>query len=43
MAPKLNTEKIIYACVIALSLIALLLIACSPSYFLAGKVVYQGF
>ena len=43
MMPKLNLEHIVLALAIVLSLIALMLMACSPAEFTAGKVVYQGF
>ena len=43
MTPKFNLEQFIYAVVIILSLAVLLLLACSPTYFTAGKLVYKGF
>jgi len=41
--PKLSIEHIVLALVIVLSFIALILMACAPAEFTAGKVVYQGF
>ncbi|HSY18382.1 MAG TPA: hypothetical protein VK815_08615 [Candidatus Acidoferrales bacterium] len=43
MIPKFNTEQIVYAIVTIVLLAVLVLLACSPDYFTAGKVVYQGF
>jgi len=41
--PKSNLEPIVLALAIFLALIALILLACAPAEFTAGKVVYQGF
>ncbi|HWB61279.1 MAG TPA: hypothetical protein VG733_17490 [Chthoniobacteraceae bacterium] len=43
MTPRPAIEKILYAFAIAVILAVLLLVACSPSYFMSGKIVYQGF
>lgn len=43
MPPKSRTEEILQVLLIILSLIALLLVECSPDYFTTAKVVYQGF
>jgi hypothetical protein len=43
MIPQPTIERLIYALVIVLSLIALALVLVSPSELLDNKVVYQGF
>jgi hypothetical protein len=43
MPPKSRTEEILQVLLIILSLIAIVLIECSPDTFTAAKVVYQGF
>jgi hypothetical protein len=43
MKPPPIVERALYALVIALSLIALWLVANAPATFLNARVVYQGF
>ena len=43
ISERITVDRMIYALVIALSLIALALSASSPSFFMDNKVVYQGF
>ena len=43
MMPKSNIEHIVLTLAIVLAFIALILMACAPAEFTAGKVVYQGF
>ena len=43
MIPKYSTERLLYVLAIVLSLVALTLVAVSPSHLVDDKVVYQGF